>query len=348
MIFYISFFSLIYCYLFLTRKFWIKNDLTLLKVPIAISVLFAGLRGNIGTDTFAYKTFFNTLWNTDDLIGQGLVFAFEPGFILFSKIVNLISNNDQFFIFIISVVYGILFYKLIKKIEEKDLFFLYYLSSYYIMFNLNLLRFSIAILLLGLAFVSESNRKKTLYFCLGLSFHYSIIFSIFFFIKKKHIFKYLVVLILFVLLSLRFIQLKINNYLIDLLIMKSFKLELTIFLEVAFLFFVIRWNSIKLTKNNLLFCIVLYFILRWFGYLNEVIPRVSFVFGFVIYLSIFRNKLTNASKVLVTLMIVFFSYRSLSFVYNSDSAMDKLLIDTDGMNSLHAQTKWIPYKFFWE
>lgn len=348
MVFYISFFSIIYCYLILTRIFWIKNDLTLLKAPIIISTLFAGLRGNIGTDTYAYKTFFNSLWNSDDLISQGLVFAFEPGFILFSKIVNLISNSDQFYIFIISSVYGILFFKLIKKIEEKDLFFLFYLSSYYIMFNLNLLRFSIAILLLGLALLSESKKKRILYLCLGLSFHFSIIFAVFFFIKKKHIFRYVIILILFVLLSFKFIQLKINSYVLDLLIIKSFKLELAIFLEIAFLFFVIRWNSIKLAKNNLLYCMILYFSLRWFGYLNEVIPRISFVFGFVIYLSIFKNKLTSSSRVLVTLMIIFFSYRSLSFVYNSDSAMDKLFIDTDGMNSLHTQTKWLPYKFFWE
>ena len=81
---------------------WNKNSLESLIIPLIVSVLFAGLRGNVGTDTFAYKTFFNSLWSKDDLTSQGLVFAFEPGFVLFSHIVKIIFNNDQFFIFSIS------------------------------------------------------------------------------------------------------------------------------------------------------------------------------------------------------------------------------------------------------
>lgn len=348
MIFYFCFFLLIFFYLIVSRYLWNKNSLESLIIPLIVSVLFAGLRGNVGTDTFAYKTFFNSLWSKDDLTSQGLVFAFEPGFVLFSHIVKIIFNNDQFFIFSISCLYGFLFYKLLKRIEEKDLFFLLYISTYYVMFNLNLLRFGIAVMFLGLAYLSQNNKKRVFYFCLGLSFHFSVIFSIFFFVKRKYILRYVGFLILFLFFAINYVQSKLNSYFLDFLMSSSFKLELTIFLEIAVFYFLIRWNSVNLESNNFLYCIILYIIFRWFGYLNDVISRISYVFGFVVYLTLFKYRLNQKSRILITFLILVYSYRSLSFIYNSDNSMDTLLFDASGMSSLYSQTKWLPYKFFWE
>jgi hypothetical protein len=332
-----------------SRHLWIKNNLSSLCFPLLISILFAGLRGNVGTDTFVYKTFFNTLWSAESLTDKGLIFPFEPGFILYSHLIKIIYDNDQFFIFSIALLYGFLFYKLLKLLEEKDLFFLFYISTFFVMFNLNLLRFGISIILVGLSFLSQNKNKKIFYLALAFSFHFSAIFSVLFFIKKEHLLKYLIALITIFLVSYNFIQAKLNSYLLNFLFSsKSFQIELTFFLEILVIFFLIRWNSIKLKDNNLFLCVILYLIFRCFGFLTDLIYRLSYAFGFVIYLSFFINKLNYKSRLLITLLVFFYTYRTLSFIYNSDGAMSLLVFNESGMSSLYSQTKWLPYRFFWE
>jgi len=216
MIFYLSFFFVIFIYVLISRYLWNKNSLSSLLVPLIISVLFAGLRGNVGTDTFAYKTFFNLLWNKDEITRQGLFFAFEPGFVFYSHCIKIIFDDDQFFIFSLSCLYGFLFYQLLKRVKERDLFFLLYISAYFVMFNLNLLRFGIAMMFLGLSYFSQGNKSKIFYFCLAVLFHFSSIFGILLYIKKEHIIKYIIGLALFSVFTLSFIQSKLNIYLLNL------------------------------------------------------------------------------------------------------------------------------------
>jgi hypothetical protein len=347
MTFYIYFFLVIYLYLIISRFFVNKNNLRSLIIPIVISVFFAGLRGNVGTDTYAYKTFFNSLWSKDDLLAQGLVFSFEPGFVLYSHIIKVIFDNDQFFIFSVSCLYGFLFYKILKNIEEKDLFLLLYISNYYVMFNFNLIRFGIAVMFLGLAYLSQSNSKRFVYYCLGVSFHLSVIFAFFFFMKRKNILRYVGVLILGLFFASNFLQSKFDSYFFQFLLSRTFKLELTIILEIVSFYLLVKWNKINLQSNNLLYCILLYFVFRWLGYLNDVVSRISFVFGFVVYLSFFKYRFNQKSTIIIAFLILLFSYRSLSFIYKSDNAMDTFIFYADGMSSLYSQTKWLPFKFFW-
>ena len=348
MIFYFTYYFLISSYIFISRIIWNKNSLKSLLFPIVLTVLISGLRGNIGTDTYAYRHFFNTLWDKDQLLSENIIFSFEPGFVLFSNLLKLIYDNDQFFIFSISTLTGFLFYKLLKHIKERDLFFLTYISMFFVMFNLNLLRFGIAMLLLGLAFVTTKSKHKLIYFCLAFSFHFSVIFSILFFVKKENIYKYLFTIFTILLIGFNFIQNKLGAYFLDFIFISQLKLEITFFVEIFVIYILIKWNNIDLSNNNLLYCIFLYFIVRWFGSLNDIIYRTSYVFGFIIYLSFFIHKLTFKSRILVNLLFLFYVYRSLSFLYNSDDAMSNLLFDSSGMNSLYSHTKWIPYKFFWE
>ena len=349
MIFYFGFFFVIITYVITSRYLWRKNSMISLIVPLIASVLFAGLRGNVGTDTFVYKTFFNTLWRTDVLADQGLKFAFEPGFVLFSQIIKSIYDNDQFYIFSLSCLFGFLFFRLLREIEEKDMFFLFYMSSFYIMFNLNLMRFGIAMILSGIAFLSKNNRKKIIYLLLAFSFHFSAIFIGFFFIKKNQIIKYIFVFLLIFFLTINFIESKINSYLVYFLLFSNpFQFELTILLEIVVMYLLITWNNISIKLNNLIFCIFLYFTFRTFGFLTDIVSRLSYVFGFTIYLSFYVNKLNLRSRQLIMFLVLFYTYRTLAFVNNSDGAMDNLLSNETGMSSLYSQTKWLPYKFFWE
>jgi hypothetical protein len=348
LIFYSVFFLITGIYVLISRSLWNKNSIKSLTFPIILTILISGLRGNVGTDTYAYKHFFNTLWDKNQLLNENIIFSFEPGFVLFSNIIKFVFDNDQFFIFSISAFTGFLFYNLLKQIKEKDLFLLTYIAMFFIMFNLNLLRFGIAMMLLGMSFLNPGGKKKILYFCLALSFHFSVIFSILFFVKKENIYKYLIFLITLLIIGFNFIQNKLGAYFLNFIFVSQLKLELTLFLELIIFYFIIKWNKIDLSKDNIIFCIVIYFILRWFGSLNDLIYRTSYVFGFVIYLSFFKNKLTYKSRMLFNFLFIFYVYRSLAFIYNSDDAMSNLLFDSSGMSSLYSHTKWLPYKFFWE
>jgi hypothetical protein len=156
-------------------------------------------------------------------------------------------------------------------------------------------------------------------------------------------------LIAIVLLGINFIQSKINAYLFNFLFSpSSYRFELTFFLEIIIIIFLIRWNSIQLKNNNLLLCIILYFVFRGSGFLSDLIYRLSYVLGFVIYLSFFLNKINYKSRFLLIFLVLFYTYRTLSFIYHSDDAMDLLLVSESGMSYLYSQTKWLPYKFFWE
>ncbi|WP_167547420.1 EpsG family protein [Flavobacterium xueshanense] len=340
----------IFGYVFFSRYCWNKNSMGSLCVPLIVSVLFAGLRGNVGTDTFAYKTYFNSIGDTSEIISKGLVFAFEPGFILYATIIRFIINSDQFFIFSLSCLYGILLYKILQKIEEKDLFFLFYISAFYIMFNLNLLRFGISLLFIGNAYLMmlKEDKKYIYLLVLGISFHYAGVLAIMFFIKRKDFIKYFVVLFVFIGIAYAFIITKINSYFIDLLSLTgSFKFDFGLILEFLIVVALCLFNRRLQSKKNILFFFI-YYLFRWFSYLFDMLNRFSYVLGFVLFLFLFTKIFKEKSKALIIILILFNLYRTLSFINNSDAAMTSLIDDESGFAGLFSQTAWLPYKFFWQ
>lgn len=350
MLYYILFMSFIFGYVFFSRYAWNKNSLGSLAIPLVISVLFAGLRGNVGTDTFAYKTYFNSIGDTSEILSKGLVFAFEPGFIFFTSVIHFIVNSDQFFLFSLACLYGILFYKILQKVEEKDLFFLFYISAFYVMFNLNLLRFGISLLFVGNAYLMrlEKNKRYIWFLVLGISFHYASVLAIVFFIKKKDAIKYFLVLAIFGTLGFAFILTKVNSYFIDLISMTgSFALDFGLVFEFMIIVALCLFNRDFLSRKNLMF-FGIYYVFRWFSYLFDMLNRFSYVLGFVLFLFLFTRVFKEKSKALMIILILFNLYRTLAFINNSDAAMTSLINDESGFAGLFSQTAWLPYKFFWE
>lgn len=350
MTYYILFMAFIFGYVFFSRYCWNKNSLGSLSIPLTVSVLFAGLRGNVGTDTFAYKTYFNSISDTSEIVSKGLVFAFEPGFILYTTIIRFIVNSDQFFIFSLSCLYGFLLYNILRKIEERDMFFLFYISAFYIMFNLNLLRFGIALLFIGNAYLMmlKENRKYIYFLILGISFHYAALLAVIFFIKRKDFIKYFAFLFVFSVVAYAFIITKINSYFIDFFSLTgSFKLDFGLLFEFLIILSLCLFNKALLSQKNL-FIFFIYYLFRWFSYLFDMLNRFSYVLGFVLFLFLFTKMFKTKSKGLMILLILFNLYRTLSFIYNSDAAMTNLINDESGFAGLFSQTTWLPYKFFWQ
>lgn len=350
MIYYVLFMAFIFGYVAFSRYCWNKNSLGSLSIPLIVSVLFAGLRGDVGTDTFAYKTYFNSIGNSGEILSKGLVFAFEPGFILYTTIIKFIFNSDQFFIFSLGCLYGYLLYKMLQKIEEKDLFFLFYISAFYVMFNLNLLRFGIALLFVGNAYLMmlKENKKYVYILVLGISFHYAALLAVIFFIKRKDFIKYSVFMFIFVVIAYTFIITKINSYFIDLFSLSgNFVLDFGLIFEFLIIIGLILFNRNLLSYKNLSFFFIYYFF-RWFSYLFEMLNRFAYVLGFVLFLFLFTKMFKPKSKALIIILILFNLYRTLAFINNSDAAMDTLINDEGGFAALFSQTAWLPYKFFWQ
>lgn len=350
MIYYILFMAFIFGYVFFSRYCWNKNSLGSLSIPLTVSVLFAGLRGNVGTDTFAYKTYFNSISDTSEIVSKGLVFAFEPGFILYTTIIRFIVNSDQFFIFSLSCLYGFLLYNILRKIEERDMFFLFYISAFYIMFNLNLLRFGIALLFIGNAYLMmlKENKKYIYLLVLGISFHYAALLAVIFFIKRKDFIKYFAFLFIFCAVAYSFIITKINSYFTDLFSLSgNFVFDFGLLFEFLIVVSLIILNRNLLSYKNLAIFFV-YYVFRWFSYLFEMLNRFAYVLGFVLFLFLFTKMFKVKSKVLIIILILFNLYRTLAFINNSDAAMDSLINDEAGFAGLFSQTAWLPYKFFWQ
>ncbi|MBC7888536.1 MAG: EpsG family protein [Ferruginibacter sp.] len=306
--------------------------------------LFAGLRGNVGTDTFAYKSFFNS-FGTDKLN----ISTFEPVFVFYAYLIHLIWANDQFFIFIISITTGTLIYYNLKLIEEKTLFLLFYLTTYYIMFNLNLMRFGIGVLLISYPFLLNIRGEKPkigLYF-LGFLTHFATLFTLLIIIQKKHIVKATLFFTLFFLFLGNLLLEKFKSYLfLGLISIGKFHLDFGLLLEIVMLS-LLFWINRKDIKRGFVFLFLIYILLRNLTFIFEMLQRFAYLTGFLIYANFFSKKLNLYSRLLIIVFIFFNLYRSLMFINNSDNAINDLIAEYPGFSSLYSQTRWLPFKFFW-
>lgn len=153
MIFYCLFyFFQIYVILFL-RNYGYKDNKYILLAAIIFSTLFAGLRGDVGVDTFAYREFYNAIDQPDREI------FFEPTFTVIALIGNLFGFGSQFLILSVALMQGFFLYLIIRKIKEKDIFYLLFLSTFYVYINLNLIRVGLAMCILGFAMLVAETTK---------------------------------------------------------------------------------------------------------------------------------------------------------------------------------------------
>jgi hypothetical protein len=345
MIVYIIFFSIVFLFTLLGSEIFGKNNIKSIVVPLVIMVLFAGLRGNVGTDTFAYKNFFNS-FGTDNFN----VLTFEPLFVFYAFLIHLIWANDQFFIFLISCTTGILIYYNLKLIEEKALFLLFYLTTYFVMFNLNLMRFGVGLLLVSYPFLLSLKGKKPklyLYF-LGFLTHFTTLFTLLITIQKRHILKIAIFLGVFFLLIGNFLFEKFKTYIfLALITVGKFHVDFGLLLETGILC-MLFWINRKNIERRFIVLFAIYVVLRNLSFLFDMLQRFAYIAGFLIYLNFFYKKLNLYTRILIMLFIFFNLYRSLMFIYNSDNSMNDLIAQNPGFASLYSQTRWLPFKFFWE
>lgn len=140
-------------------------------------ILFIGLRGETGADSYNYQYFFEqkttTIWDWK-LIERGYA---ESGFYYLSVILKSISNNINFYFICISIL--TLFF-LIKSINRMSIYPMLSFSVYYARFlifrDMNQIRaaLAIAVVMYALRFLVKQDNKKYFWLILcATTLHYS-------------------------------------------------------------------------------------------------------------------------------------------------------------------------------
>lgn len=151
---------------FLGPKYF--EDLTLVYIGVLFMVL-ASLGEKLGSDAVYYKEYF--LGKREDYQ------AFEFGFLIISRIIRFFTDDPYVFFMILALISNFIFIKAAKELVPYiGMAYLLYYAKYYLPYNFQTLRQSLAsgLLLLSLANYLKGNFKKYLaYILVASTFHIS-------------------------------------------------------------------------------------------------------------------------------------------------------------------------------
>lgn len=161
-------------YIFLDK--WSDKQKKRLFFIISFVLVFAlyGLRSElVGIDTSHYKTYFNLYkdYSLKELLYSPLWFKrLEPLFIIIFKTPTLFSDEYQFALIIVGLLYSIILLSLLNRIDSIKRYkfaFLFY-GMYFMCSGLNIMRQAFALIFILHAYLSFKNAKKgqTIVLCL--------------------------------------------------------------------------------------------------------------------------------------------------------------------------------------
>lgn len=318
---------------------YLKYNLLSLSIILTISALVSFWDYSIGADTLNY---------VEHYILNGSFMGFEPSFRYLIKFFNLITLDPTLFFGFICFLITIFYYKTYEelKIDHKVyytliLFSLLLFSSWYINAITNALRQGIALAILYYAlvryFLNKEYFKFIIFLFLSISFHYSIILVVPFFILyhllsfNKLLFLWFIVGVFYIfgineiifynlmnIFGQNEIYLKIKNYTEHFEMYKGFNWEFfiyTIFFPlVSLLIFYFNKNKFHFPKNLLKIYLILNFPYFIFGFSNFA-NRYAFISWFFVpliqlaiikQLNFSRNSLQFISVTLFCFGIIYF------------------------------------------
>lgn len=342
---YLVFFAIEFAFVFGARCLGLKNRLVVLVPAIVLASMFSGLRGNIGTDTYSYRFFYNNFHNPDQL-------AFEPLFSGVALLGEFFNFPDQFFLAAISALQAGFLIFLIRCLASKDLFFLFYLATYYVTFQFNLIRFGVALLITGVACILASRGRQInsgiLYF-IGLASHFSMILCVpFLKLRRRSLALSFLLAVLIVIFVLPLLQTKLDDFSVQGCENGSWAPTF----GVGFVFEVLICGVILLKQGRivdarLVSALFGYMVFRFAGCAIPGADRISMLFGFLFYLFLFVSEITSVTRILFVILMIYNFYGTIMFLQKSDDAM-QLLVSGNSDFAIYEKTHWLPYQFFWE
>lgn len=299
-----------------------KNSVFLFFSFILLAVIFT-FRGDFTADYNSYVDFFYYTKNLSFLEVILGSFYNEKGFIMFNKVIGLLTNNKYMYLFVINLVILIPFFREFKK-ESKYVWLsvLLYINigPYYTSFNITRQIMAVAIVLIGNKYLYTRNflRYLLIVFCASLFHRTSLIMIPFYFVLNRN-FKIKNVMLVF--LSLLLIYLNTSS-IID-FIQKFFYSGFTygmqggnitsIIVPVAIFIFIMTHSNLvdkNIIKNNILLNSSIFYVFFFIlGTRVQMLQRLGefFVPSILILIPNIVNRIKPASlRVLYIFLIVFF------------------------------------------
>lgn len=340
---YVGFFVAVFLLIVLPSSRSALGNRFAIFAPLAAGLLFAGLRGNIGTDTYAYRAFFDG--RRADIADP---FQFEPFFVLLARAVRLLSEDSQVFLFSIAAVSAFVLYLIVRQMEEKRLFLLLYYSTFYITFQFNLLRAGLGVLFALYAFTLAVKRQRAFAIPMALAFgtHYSTMSLVPPIVATQHLrLRYIVAALVaatgvaiagYTMLSAKWAAYAAefsDDPTVGLGFLACFALLVAIY----------AWQDPKWPSRYGLLLALLLATQVGAAYV-PILGRVSVILFLVAAGHACTWRLRWRSKVAAYLLVAYGAYATLAFVARSDDAMRSLIAANSGFAVLYGDTHWLPYQ----
>lgn len=339
LIFYLSQLGLI----LIARTLGLKNNKYLLLFLISLAICFAGFRGDIGTDVIAYRTFYDGIGANDGEI------AFEPLFLMIAMLGNAIGLPSQFLIISVAVLQGLFIYLILKRIAERDFFYLLFIATFFVYLQMNIIRVGLALCIVTYALVLNEQRNKSSIpvYVIGILTHVTAMFALPLFSKRWYQALPIVIVIIFI--FQEFFLKKLMAYFIgeDVIGKSSEFVGIGFLLSLAIIAYCITTEK-KWGERSIRISFFAFALFKIAIGLFSAFDRISLVFGMPIFLLLLRTKVKIQTHLALLVLVAYNTYGSLSFIANSDASIEALIADYPGFALLYADTKWLPYEFFWK
>lgn len=171
---------------------------------------FAGVRGDVGQDTYGYFYLYGLADNFFNL-------RIEPVFSSLIYVHRLIIDDITSFYFTIALIQSIILFKATKKLHSAALFLTVYLASYYLNFYFNALRAGLALNLFLLSLSLSNKSKSAVFLFLSIGSHLSILYflPVYFFLKNvkvRYLSVYFVLVLVLVIFFYDYLSDKLAGY----------------------------------------------------------------------------------------------------------------------------------------
>ena len=329
--------------IYVVRALGLKNNNLVLLTLIVIATLFAGLRGNNGTDVSAYRSFYDEVGAK---IGDTV---FEPSFFLLSIIGNGLQFSSQFLIFTVAALQGLFIYLTLREIREKDYYYVLFVATFFVHLQMNTIRIGLALCILGYALALNGRRQKIAIPVLmgSMLTHVTAAFALIIFSRRWY--RAIPVAALAIIVFQDFFISKMVAYFIssDIIKTENDRVGIGFLASLAIIIYCItvekKWSDREIRIS--------FFAFAMFKMAISFLPafdRVSLVFSLPLFLLLLRAKVQDKTRLALILLIAYNTYGSLSFIANSDASVDALIREFPGFAPLYSDTHWIPYEFFWK
>jgi hypothetical protein len=170
---YASFFFLVVGFLLVARILPERQSSAVIYIVLVILILFAGLRGLVGSDTLSYLRAYEGLSNDDYFLY--LLSTMEPLFVALLVGHKYLFDNSFLYLFMMSVFQVFLLWKVCENSSDRCLFLVAYALLFYLNFHFNIARSAIASMLFLYSLCSKSRSAGLLAAVLAPGFHVSVL-----------------------------------------------------------------------------------------------------------------------------------------------------------------------------